>query len=278
MTNLERVKSICRQYGLAPQKSRGQNFLIDEDVVAKILAVAEVNDQETILEVGPGLGILTAGLLKVARQVLAVELDLKAIDFLKNNFASVENLTVISGDILKINLSKTLDGVKSYRIIANLPYNITSHFLRIFLELKENKPREMILMLQKEVAERITASSGAMSKLSVMVQYYGQPEIIFNVSKNSFWPKPAVDSAVVRIKVKPDLPQTDIKKFFQTVNIGFSARRKQLHNNLAGGFKISSDSAKAILTKAGFSSQIRAQALSVEDWIKLTEKIMEHIT
>lgn len=273
MAEIEKIKNICRQYGLAPAKSRGQNFLIDDGVVERILSAAAVDKKETILEVGPGLGILTAALTQRAGQVLAVELDLRAMAFLKDNFAGQKNLALIEGDILKINLPQILETVGSYRVIANLPYNITSRFLRIFLALPAKKPREMILMVQKEVAERMAAKPGKMSKLSVMVQFYSEPEIIFPVGRECFWPKPAVDSAVIRLKVKDQLPAIDQKVFFRTVNVGFSARRKQLHNNLAGGFKISDEKAKEILTALGFSAQIRAQALSVNDWLRLAAAI-----
>jgi len=271
--NAIEIKAICQQYGLTPSKSKGQNFLIDENIVAKIVDSANLDKKETVLEVGPGLGVLTAKLAQTAGRVVAVELDKKAIDYLQVAFLGVKNLEIVQNDILKLNLASLDLKNGDFKIVANLPYNITSYFLRLFLENSLIKPKEMILMVQKEVAERLTAQPGEMSVLSLVAQFFSQPEILFLVSKNSFWPVPAVDSAVIRLKIKEKLPNLDKKKLIQVIKFGFAARRKQLHNNLSAGLKISNDQAKDILRALGFDEKIRAQDLALADWQKIIAKL-----
>lgn len=265
----ERIKLLCRQYGIAPQKSRGQNFLVNESIVDKIIKAAKVSDRDTVLEVGPGLGVLTESLVAKAKRVVAVELDRKVLELLQANFVNNQDFELVAGDILKINLNSLKLANFGYKLISNLPYNITSHFLRVVLENSQNKPKEMILMLQKEVAERIVAKAGEMSVLSVMVQFYSDPELLFTVPKNDFWPEPEVDSAVILFKIKQKLPNIDQKKFFQLVKIGFSSKRKQLQNNLAAGLKLKNEEVKNILSGAGFDPLVRAEDLSLDDWLKL---------
>ena len=268
--NFSAIESICQQYGIAPAKSRGQNFLIDEDILDKIIESANLSVKDTVLEVGPGLGILTGQLINRAGQVVAVELDNKLADYLEKEFKSCRNLKIIRGDILKTDLRRLLP--QNYKIVANLPYNITAKFLRNFLA-ADWRPKEMVLMVQKEVAERIIAKPGRMSKLAVMAQFYGEAEILFLVGKKSFWPEPAVDSAVIRIRSHQKLPPVDIKRFFQIMRMGFSAKRKQLKKNLAGGLQKDKEVIGKLLMDLGKDEKVRAQDLAVADWIKITKEI-----
>jgi len=273
---LKQVKLILKTYNLTPTRSKGQNFLISNEIIEKIIKVSEIKKDDVVLEVGSGLGILTEELIKNCNKVISVELDRKIFDFLKLKFVSNNNLTLINKDILRFKPEENKLLSQKYKIIANLPYNITSYFLRRFLTL-DNSPSEMTLLLQKEVAERICAKKGEMSLLAVSVQVYGNPKIIEIVKRENFYPQPEVDSAILKIgniKNKKQIKQfLEIKedKFWRIVKIGFSAKRKQLQNNLAAGLKISSDEAKNVLKKANFNPKIRAQELSIKDWIKLAK-------
>jgi 16S rRNA (adenine1518-N6/adenine1519-N6)-dimethyltransferase len=309
---LDQTKQLCRLYEIRPSRSKGQNFLISEDIYDKIIETANLDKSDTVLEVGPGLGFLTARLAKKAGKVIAVELDDKLAEVLQIGLDSqnVTNVEVVNQSILDFKVWSSFQsyslsqihlapdaphpafgtpllnrrGECNYKIVANLPFNITSIFLRKFLEM-ENKPSEMVLMLQKEVAERIVARPPDMSILAISVQFYADAEIVQIVPKNNFWPTPNVDSAIVKLKIHHPQPQNpppstppvyrrgeiDEKKFFRLVRIGFSAKRKMLKNNLAGGFKMESKETGKLIEKAGFSPKIRAEELGVEEWIKLLE-------
>ncbi len=290
MDLLENIKNICNKSGIIPARSKGQNFLIDEDVYNRIIDNAGINKDDTVLEAGPGLGILTEKLAQKVKKVVAVELDDKLANFLNIKFANYKNVEIINGDILDLRIkiydlrakdnngeylenkilnSSFVNLESCYNIVANLPYNITSVFLKNFLT--SNPPQSMTLMLQKEVAERIIAQPPEMSILSFSVQYYADPKILFYVSRDKFWPQPEVDSAVVRIDLKPDLVR-DVDKekdLFRLVKVGFSSRRKMLKNNLMSGYKISQEIAKNRLKKAGIDEKARAQELSLAEWEKL---------
>ncbi|MDD4901243.1 MAG: 16S rRNA (adenine(1518)-N(6)/adenine(1519)-N(6))-dimethyltransferase RsmA [Patescibacteria group bacterium] len=302
MDLLEQTKKLCKLYHITPARSKGQNFLIKEEIYDAMAATAGLKPDDTVLEVGPGLGFLTAKLAARAGKVIAVELDDKLAEVLRTGLMSrgVKNVEVINEDILKISnfqflISKQIPSFNDqlpnkipntdYKIVANLPYNITSIFLRKFLE-AENKPELMVLMLQKEVAERITAKPGKMSLLSVSVQFYAQAEIMKIVPKDFFWPKPEVDSAIVKISPHPQpLPRSFLagegsnieKEFFRLVKFGFSAKRKMLKNNLAAGFRIDQTEAQEKIKSAGFNEKIRAQELAVEDWLKLFSVFNENV-
>ncbi|OGI17428.1 MAG: ribosomal RNA small subunit methyltransferase A [Candidatus Moranbacteria bacterium RIFCSPHIGHO2_02_FULL_40_12b] len=253
----------------------GQNFLVNKDIAKKIVEAAELKPDDVVLEIGPGKGILTEELAKKAGKVIAVEIDGNLVEILENKFKNKKNVEIIKGDVLQLttyNLQLT-----TYKIVANLPYYITSPVIRKFLE-SENPPSKMILMLQKEVAERIVASSGKMSILAVSVQYYAQPQVIFNVPRENFDPAPEVDSAVIHIKtLKQENIKTkeqkskESKKFFRVVKAGFCAKRKTLINNLANSFHLEKKEVEEKLKRVGISSRTRAQELSVKDWKKLAE-------
>ncbi|MFH0955910.1 MAG: 16S rRNA (adenine(1518)-N(6)/adenine(1519)-N(6))-dimethyltransferase RsmA, partial [Candidatus Falkowbacteria bacterium] len=256
-----------------PARSKGQNFLIREEIYDDIVAAANLKLDDIVLEVGPGLGFLTAKLAKQAGRVIAVELDDKLVEVLRTGLLAqgIKNVEVVNEDVLKFTSKTSLTPLfkGSYKIVANLPYNITSIFLRKFLEM-ENKPKLMALMLQKEVAKRICAEPGDMSLLAVSVQFYAKPEIVQIAGRENFWPQPEVDSSVVKISPHASfLAGEKEKDFFRLVKFGFSAKRKMLKNNLAAGFKMSQNEAENKISKAGFNPKVRAQELSVGDWLKL---------
>src|SRR3989338_11457359 len=227
MDLLEQTKILCKLYNIIPARSKGQNFLISEKIYDDIVAAADLKTDDVILEVGPGLGFLTAKLALRLRsgqagksgRVIAVELDDKLAGVLKTGLLAkkIRNTEVVNGDILKIPLAPFIKG--GYKVVANLPYNITSIFLRKYLE-AEIKPELAVLMLQKEVAERITAKPGKMSLLAVSVQFYANAEIIKTVPRDFFWPKPEVDSAIIKITPHPSpllAKERGEKEFFRLV-------------------------------------------------------------
>lgn len=252
---------------LKPKKSLGQNFLRDEKVLEKIIESADLQADDFVIEIGPGEGVLTEKLVPKASKVLAIEIDQNLIPALEKKFSKNENIEIINDDILKINLEKLVEN-KKYKVIANIPYYITSKIIRLFLESK-NPPAEMILMTQKEVAERIVAAPGKMSLLAVSVQYYSKANLLFEVSRNSFFPIPEVDSAI--IKIKNINSEKDSKKFFQVVKAGFSAKRKTLINNLSNGLHLDKEVVEEKIKTLGLVPTVRAQELSIENWKKISE-------
>ena len=257
----------------------GQNFLTDSAIAQDIVDSANLSKADNVLEIGPGEGILTGLLSQKARRVLAIEIDKKlATEFSSRSHLELArgetSIKIIEGDILKINLPKLLEenNFKKYKVVANLPYYITSKIIRLLLETKY-PPAEMILMVQKEVGERICAPSGKESILSISVKFYAEPEILFFVPRENFDPIPEVDSAVIRIKRKEKIPDVDTKHFFSLVKAGFSSKRKMLVNNLSTGFKLPKNTVSEILKKAGLEPTQRAQELKMEDWIRLLKII-----
>ena len=251
----------------------GQNFLNDPAVLEKIIEVSKPEEAGFVLEVGPGQGVLTKQLAKRARKVLAIELDDTLIPALRKKFKDAGNIEIIHADILKMNLPALVESqkskVKSYKVIANIPYYITSPIIRLFLE-QEIQPQEMILMVQKEVAERIVAKAGEMSILAAAVQYYAEAETLFSVGKESFSPSPKVDSAVIRIKPVKKFEKERDKEFFRVVRAGFSAKRKTLLNNMTNGLQLNKSLVAGKLAALGLKGNARAQELSIEDWKKLS--------
>jgi len=278
---INEIKYLLNQYGIRPSKGKGQNFLINESVLAKIIKAAELKKEDCVLEIGPGFGILTEELIKQTKKVLCIELDKRLIFFLKKKFKGINNLEILDSDILRIKneqISKLLDCQSAgYKVVANLPYAITKPVLKKFLTF-EPKPKEMVVLVQKEVAQKIVARPGQMSLLSLSVQVYGQPEIIDYIPSENFYPQPAVESAILKIKLWPqffapelkNVLKNDIKfeekKFWQMVKFGFSSPRKQLQNNLAAGFKLDKNKIIKTLEVVGLDEKIRAQELSLSDW------------
>jgi 16S rRNA (adenine1518-N6/adenine1519-N6)-dimethyltransferase len=270
------IKSLLSKYETRPSKGLGQNFLIDKRILEKIIESAEIKITDTILEVGPGLGTLTRELAKSAGEVIAVEKDETMIEILKETLKDHSNVQVIPGDILKLDPKPYT--LNPYKVVANIPYYLTSPLIRKFLE-SENQPSEMILMLQKEVAQRICAKPGKMSILAVSVQFYANAKIISYVSKNCFWPAPKIDSAIIKIipKAQSPKPKINVGLFFKIVKAGFSQPRKQLAGNLSKILPPKADQPGAGKIKAtewllanNIKPTQRAETLSVGDWINLT--------
>jgi 16S rRNA (adenine1518-N6/adenine1519-N6)-dimethyltransferase len=251
----------------------GQNFLKDPAILEKIIRSSNTDEADFILEVGPGEGVLTEKLAQKGGKVIAIELDDRLIPDLMAKFLSNKNIEIIHSDILKINLPKLLsDNQKlqsaNYHVIANIPYYITSPIIRLFLE-QPIQPKEMILMVQNEVARRIVAQKGQMSILSVSIGYYATAEILFNVDKNAFSPAPKVDSAVIKIIPQRKFNKEEDKKFFRIVRAGFSSKRKTLVNNLSTSLKIKKEIVEEKLILASLNKNTRAQELDLESWKKL---------
>ena len=257
-----------RQSDLRARKGLGQHFLIDAEVLRRVVAAAELKADDLVVEVGPGLGVLTKELAGKVGGVVAVELDDKLAALLNKTLSSSQNVTVINEDVLKIEPSSLSKG-RDYKVVANLPYYITSPVLRHFLE-AETKPQTMVVMVQKEVAEAIAAEPGDMSLLSVSVQFYGSPEVISIVPPESFYPAPEVSSAIVKINVYPK-PAVDVeeKGFFDAVRAGFAAPRKQLANSLAQGLGREKAEVLPLLHKANIDPSRRAETLTIEEWAGL---------
>lgn len=269
------VKKLLKKYGIRPSKRLGQNFLIDKKVLKKIIGAANLSRNDVVLEIGPGIGNLTLELEKIVKKVIAVEKDRKMCQILKESLESsnVRNVRIVNKDILKIKNDSMVQWFNGYKVVANLPYYITSPVIRKFLESKK-PPKLMVLMVQKEVAQRICAHPPNMSLLAVSVQFYAKPEIISFVSKKSFWPQPEVDSAILRIsQICTNLPQINTNLFFKVVKVGFSHPRKQLINNLSQGLKLDKEKVKNWLLKNGIESKQRAETLAIKDWLKLTKNL-----
>lgn len=277
MSNLlSEIREICRIFEIKPTRSKGQNFLVNEKIYDDIIKAADLSSKETILEIGPGLGFLTLKLAKKVKRVIAVELDDQLASYLQLgiNAKDLDNVEIVNQDILKFNLGAHIKSSENYKIVANLPYNITSIFLRLFLS-SRHKPESFVLMLQKEVAERIVATAPDMSLLALSVQYYAEPVIIREVKAGNFWPEPKIDSAIIKISTKKqgnfsyEEQVIEDKLFFRLAKIGFSAKRKMLKNNLAGGLKIDQKIVSEIIEKNKFNPLTRAEDLSLEEWLKL---------
>lgn len=253
------------KFSLKPNKHLGQNFLTSKKIVEEIIRVADIKPDDVILEVGPGKGILTEAILeKIPKgKLIAIEKDKRLVEYLRTKFSGSKAFNLIHGDILKIDICKLFENclkIGNYKIVANIPYYLTSRLLRQFLE-SDCQPSKMVLMVQKEVAERIVARDKKESILSISVKAYGIPRIIKKVPASYFSPKPKVDSAILLIDniSKDFFLDIDEKKFFETIRQGFSSKRKLLKNNL----KLLDTK---YLTRCGISEKARAEELSTGDW------------
>ncbi len=295
------LSSLLKKYNLHPRKGLGQNFLTDPFHLDKIIDAAELTLDDTVLEIGPGPGTLTRLLTEAAGHVIAVELDSGMINLLQNEFDYYSNLSIIQADILKVSIDSLLPevskqlpvigeqlsdakfesktqilkpGLVPYKVVANLPYYITSAVIRHLLE-AAHKPTRLVVTVQKEVAQRIVAKPGKMSVLAISVQFYGQPELVHHIPAGAFYPPPKVDSAVVRVDTYPHprIAVTDIDDFFRVVKAGFSQKRKQLKNSLAGGLRRPTSEIVGALEQAGIVPSRRAETLSLEEWGRLVAAI-----
>ncbi len=279
---LVQTKRRLRQLGLHARKGLGQHFLVDGSILKIITSAAELSPADIVIEVGAGLGILTEELVREAGRVIAVELDDQLAAALKQTLAQFSNVTIVNEDILRIDPETLLHGVgfqtgeNDYKVVANLPYYITSPVLRHFLETKV-KPKIMVVMVQKEVARVIAAEPGECSLLSIGVQFYGKPRIVSYVPAMAFYPAPEVDSAVLRIDVypQPTVAVTDEGGFFKVVKAGFSAPRKQIVNSLAQGLGLPKAEVLSLLGNAAISSQRRAETLTLEEWARLQQALSQ---
>lgn len=285
------IKELLSKYETRPSKGLGQNFLIDKNILDKIVDSAEIKPTDIILEVGPGLGVLTQELAKKAKKVIAVEKDETMIEILKETLKAAsegeprkgrdfKNVEIINEDILQLEQIKQFKQLNHYKVVANIPYYLTSPLIRKFLETK-NPPEEIILMLQKEVAQRICVKPPDMNLLAVSVQFYATPTIVSYVSKNCFWPAPKIDSAIIKITPQKSFAFAQGRKqiqrdlFFEVVKAGFSHPRKQLVNNLSSlkssnGVKLDKVKISEWLLKNNLTKNQRAETLNISDWINLT--------
>ena len=262
---------LIQKYHVQPKKSLGQNFLVDPNGLIKVLQAAQLTPDDTVLEIGAGLGSLTYLLAQQARHVVAVELDKRLIPPLTQVLAGFDNITIKQGDMLKLSPDALL-GAAHYVVVANIPYYITSALIRHLLE-ADHKPTRMVLTVQQEVAERILVRDGKMSLLALSVQVYGKPELKARIPAGCFYPPPEVDSAVLSIELyeEPLVPSESLDLFFKLAHAGFAQKRKTLRNTLATGMNESPAWAEKLLTAAGIDPQRRAETLSMQEWKQLVE-------
>ncbi len=260
------VPALLRQHQLTPNKSLGQNFLIDPAALERIVAAAEVTPQAAVLEIGPGLGSLTRHLAQTARRVVAVEIDRHLLPVLSDVLAEWQNVRVVHGDIMKLDPAELMDET-GYLVVANIPYYITSALIRRLLEARL-KPGRVVLTVQKEVAERICALPGDLSLLALGVQVYGSPRIVQQIPAGAFYPPPKVDSAVARVDLYPQplIPVDRLDDFFRLAKAGFSQKRKTLRNSLSAGLRMSAEAAGEMLAAAGIDPRRRAETLNLDEW------------
>jgi len=265
------TRSILRAHGLHPKKALGQNFLIDREALQSVLRAAEVRPGDVVLEIGPGVGTLTRELADRGAEVVAVELDEGLANALAERTAHRSQVRVVCGNVLHLDLAPLLPAGEPFKLVANIPYYITAPILRHFLE-GPWRPALIVLMVQKEVAQRLAAQPGDMSLLGVMAQFYARVEIVRVVPASSFLPAPQVDSAIVRLRRHESLPVTvdDVDRFFKVVKAGFGEKRKQLHNALVHGLAhIPAAQINAALEQAAIDRTRRAETLSLEEWGRL---------
>lgn len=282
LTSPRTIKYIMEKYGFKFTKSLGQNFIIDEHVLTRILEGSQINEDDMILEIGPGIGVMTDALCSHAQKVVSVEIDKTLIPVLKETVGHHENLLIINQDVLKLDINTLIVeqfGDKRPKLVANLPYYVTTPIIMKFLE--ERVPvTDLIVMIQKEVADRIVAkpSTKDYGALSVVVQYFTEPSIVTRVSRGSFMPMPNVDSTVIRLKVRdvPPVVLEDEETFFLTIKDAFGKRRKTLLNALSSGFlKISKAQASQALEISGINENVRGEALNIEQFATLSNAIFK---
>jgi 16S rRNA (adenine1518-N6/adenine1519-N6)-dimethyltransferase len=264
------IPALLRQYQLRPRKSLGQNFLIDNHALEKVVDAAEISRNDQVLEIGAGLGSLTRFLAKAADRVVAVELDKNLIPLLESVLAQETNVEIVSGDILDLDPARLMqqDG---YLVVANIPYYITSAIIRHLLE-ATHKPSRMVLTIQKEVALRICATPGDLSLLALSVQVFGHAKIVAAIPAGAFFPPPKVDSSVIKIDLydEPVIPRSDLDNFFLLAKAGFSQKRKMLRNSLSAGLRLPVDETENLLTTCEIDPTRRAETISLDEWKRIT--------
>lgn len=258
------TRKLAKEHGIIPKKSLGQNFLLYETPVFQLIKAANISKKDIVVEIGPGLGILTKHLVNSAKKVIAIEKDEKLAEILKEELKDADNLEVVTKDVLEWEPIK-----EKYKVVGNLPYAIATRIIREFIK---RKPETMTFMVQKEVALRITAKPPRMNVLAASIQIYSEPIIVSIVKKDSFWPKPKVDSAIIHISDIKD-PEINIDNFFSVLKAGFLHPRKQLINNISEGLKMDKEESKKLLLDNNIDSKRRAETLSIEDWKELSKGI-----
>jgi len=275
------VKNLLKNHQTMPQKRFGQNFLIDQGAMERILEAADIRENDLVLEIGAGIGNLTRELAKKAKKVVAIEKDLKMCEILRKllEIEEIRNVEVVQGDIRKINPKFYLLNTKYYKVVANIPYYLTAYLIRNLLE-AENPPKDMTLVMQKEVAQRVCSRPPEMNLLAVSVQFYAKPKIISYIKKSSFWPVPKVDSAIIKITpfawahshyASKERASAFRMLFFKILRSGFSQPRKQLLNNLSRGLGLNREEVTSWLLKNNIQPTQRAETLSMDDWLSLTK-------
>jgi 16S rRNA (adenine1518-N6/adenine1519-N6)-dimethyltransferase len=263
LSRVDDVRTALKLAGVKPNKGLGQHFLVDKPSLEAVMAAAEPGPGDTVLEIGPGLGVMTRPLTRAAGRVVAVETDPVLVELLRRD--APPNLEVAQSDILQYDLTGLPAG---YKVIANIPYYLTSKILRLLIE-SPNPPTVMSLLIQKEVAERITARPGELSVLAISVQFYGRPELVRVVERHKFWPPPDVDSAILRVTLTGPAFPAEPHQLFRLIKAGFGEKRKQLKNALAGGLNLSPDFAAALIKSARLPPTARAQELELKAWDRL---------
>ncbi len=269
------TRHVLRAHGLHPRKTLGQNFIIDSEALQSVVRAPQLTTHDRVVEIGAGLGTLTLALAERCAQVVAVELDRALAEVLSSRTAAVPGVTVVHGNALDLDLALWLPADQPYKLVANIPYFITGQIIRHFLT-GPRRPGLLVLMVQKEVAQRLVAQPGDLSLLGVTTQYYAKTEIVRTVPARSFWPAPAVDSAIVRLRPHATMPVQvdDERRFFSVVRAGFGEKRKQLHNALVHGLAhIPAPGIDAALAAAGIDRTRRAETLSLQEWGLLYREI-----
>ena len=266
-----------RDFGIKPTKGLGQNFLVDEDALVLIAAAADIKPTDEVLEIGPGLGSLTRHLAAKAERVVAVEIDKKLIAPLKSVLKEHENVEIVQADILELDIGAHFNS-PGYLVVANIPYYITSALVRYLLE-AAIKPARIVLTVQTEVAQRITAKPGKLNLLALSVQVYGKPEVAARIPAPAFFPEPKIDSAVVRVDLydEPRIVPAHLDTFFRLAKAGFSQKRKTLANSLTAGLSLPKSEVQALLNSASIDSGRRAQTLSLDEWGELVEEYLQQM-
>jgi len=269
LTNIRELRNFLYAHHIRPNKAFGQNFIVDHSILLRIVEAAEIHVDDQVLELGAGTGVLTRELAKHARRVVAVELEREMLSLLVKTTRNYTNVELLERNLLYVDPTEVF-GSEPYKLVANLPYYITAPTFRHFLE-SANPPRLFVVMVQYEVAQRIVAGPGDMSLLGVSIQFYGRPSITEYVPARAFYPAPKVDSAILRIDLKDEVPLTPGQRdsFFRLVQAGFSQRRKQVHNSLTHGLHRKNVEVQAGLLAANIDPSRRAETLSIEDWLRL---------
>jgi 16S rRNA (adenine1518-N6/adenine1519-N6)-dimethyltransferase len=271
LTDIGTLRALLRRHGLAqPNKRLGQHLLVSRKALDAVVNAAELTTSENALEVGAGPGALTVELAQRAGRVVAIEMDRDILPVLAETTAAYPNVEVIPRDLLRVDLGAVFGGAP-YKFVANLPYYITALILRRILEARP-RPTRMVVMTQREVAERMVAPPGELSLLGLSVQFYGQPQLVSLVPASAFYPPPRVESAIVRIDIFPSLPLDDAGRdlLFSLAHAAFGGKRKQIHNSLAQNLRLSPEQVSRWLAASAIEAERRAQSLSLEDWLRLT--------